>query len=72
MYFLGANSADEPLLREVVAAGKKKQQEENSSPTPSELGSNVAAKFAAAKKAPLQGRREEKGLGRGASVHTKR
>ncbi|CAL1608890.1 unnamed protein product [Knipowitschia caucasica] len=46
LYFLGGNGADEPLLKQVVIV---KQEKRNSSPSPSELGRNVAVKFAAKK-----------------------
>ncbi|XP_072308000.1 glucoside xylosyltransferase 2 isoform X2 [Eucyclogobius newberryi] len=57
LHFLGGNTADEPLLKQVLIV--KQEEKRNSSPSPSELRRDVAAKFAA-KKAPLKARKEEK------------
>lgn len=78
LYFLGGNAADEPLLKEVV----EEQQEEDrkSSPSPPELGRDVAAKFAKKSSArvgvraeePHKRRKEGKAINRGAGVNAKR
>ncbi|KAK7916358.1 hypothetical protein WMY93_012119 [Mugilogobius chulae] len=65
LYFLGGNTADEPLLKQVVIV--KQEEKRNSSPSPSELGRNVAAKFGA-KKAPAQAQKEEKAVIKVANV----
>lgn len=75
LYFLGGNAADDPLLKEVV-----KEEDSNSSPSPPELGRDVAPKFARKSFAragvraeePLMGRKEGKTINRGASVNAKR
>lgn len=80
LYFFGGNAADDPLLREVVE--EEEEEDGNSSPSPSELGRDVAAKFAR-KKQPsagvgaraeeLLGRRKEgRAVNRGAGVNAKR
>ncbi|XP_044205918.1 glucoside xylosyltransferase 2 [Thunnus albacares] len=77
LYFLGGNAADDPLLKEVVE--EEEEEDSNSSPSSSELGRDVAAKFA--RKPPaglgvraeelLKGRKERKAINRGASVNAK-
>ncbi|KAE8297958.1 Glucoside xylosyltransferase 2 [Larimichthys crocea] len=76
LYFLGGNAADDPLLKQVVEE-EEEEDGSNSTPSPSELGRDVAAKFA--KKAPvgvraeepLKRRKEGKAINRGASVNAK-
>ncbi|XP_073323854.1 glucoside xylosyltransferase 2 isoform X1 [Pagrus major] len=79
LYFWGGNAADDPLLREVVE--EEEEEDGNSSPSPSEHGRDVAAKFAR-KKQPsagvgvraeqLLGRRKEgRAVNRGAGVNAK-
>lgn len=77
LYFWGGNAADDPLLKEVVDG--EEEDSSNSSPPPSELGRDVAPKFA--KKPPagvalrtgelLKRRREGKAMNRGASAKAK-
>ncbi|KAM7402593.1 hypothetical protein PAMP_017817 [Pampus punctatissimus] len=77
LYFLGGNAADDPLLKEVVE--EEEEEDSNSSPSSSELGRDVAAKFARKPPAglgvrpeePLKGRKEVKTINRGASVNAK-
>ncbi|XP_067444404.1 glucoside xylosyltransferase 2 [Thunnus thynnus] len=77
LYFLGGNAADDPLLKEVVE--EEEEEDSNSSPSSSELGRDVAAKFARKPPAglgvraeePLKGRKERKAINRGASVNAK-
>lgn len=74
LYFLGGNTADDPLLKEV-----EEEQRDNTSPAPPVLRRDVAAKFT--KKPPagadvragkLLGRRKAgKATSRGASVAVK-
>lgn len=76
MYFLGGNAADDPLLKEVEV----EEEDSNSSPSSSEHGRDVAAKFAGKPAAglgvraeePPRGRKEGKAINRGASVNAKR
>lgn len=76
LYFWGGNAADDPLLKEVVV---EEEEDGNSSPSPSELGRNVASKFAKKPHAGvalrtgelLKRRREEKAINRGASANVK-
>lgn len=75
LYFLGGNAADDPLLKEV---GEEKDG--NSSPSPPELGRDVAPKFARKSSAraavraeePLKRRKEGKAITRGDGVNAKR
>ncbi|XP_053171895.1 glucoside xylosyltransferase 2 [Scomber japonicus] len=78
LYFLGGNTADDPLLKEVIQ--EEEEEDSNSSPSSSELGRNVAAKFARKPPAgvavrpeepPLKRRKEGKPINRGASVNAK-
>lgn len=80
LYFFGGNAADDPLLREVVE--EEEEEDGNSSQSPSELGRDVAAKFArknqpsagvGARAEELLGRRKEgRAVNRGAGVNAKR
>lgn len=80
LYFWGGNAADDPLLKQVVEEEEEEDGSNNSTPSPSELGRDVAVKFA--KKAPavvgvraeepLKRRKEGKAINRGASVNSKR
>ncbi|XP_070758502.1 glucoside xylosyltransferase 2 [Enoplosus armatus] len=77
LYFLGGNAADDPLLKEVVE--EEEEEDGNSSPSPPELGRDVAAKFAKKSPAgvgvraeePLKRRKEGRAINRGASVNAK-
>lgn len=77
LYFLGGNAADDPLLKEVV---EEEEEDGKSSPSPRELGRDVAAKFARKSSSgvgvraeeTLGGRKEGKAISRGASVNAKR
>lgn len=76
LYFLGGNAADDPLLKEVV---EEEEEDSNYSPSPSELGRDVASKFAKKPSAGvgvrteelLKRRKEGRAINRGASVHAK-
>ncbi|GAA6233406.1 glucoside xylosyltransferase 2 [Lates japonicus] len=76
LYFLGGNAADDPLLKEVV---EEEEEDGKSSPSPRELGRDVAAKFARKSSTgvgvraeeTLGGRKEGKAISRGASVNAK-
>lgn len=78
LYFLGGNAADDPLLKEVVE--EEEVEDSNSSPSPSELGRDVAAKFkkkpptevGVRAEEPLKKRKEGKAIKKGASVNAKR
>lgn len=76
LYFWGGNAADDPLLKEVV---EKEEEDSNSSPSPSELGRDVASKFAKKPSAGvglragelLKRRKEWRAINRGASANAK-
>lgn len=76
LYFLGGNAADDPLFKEVV---EEEEEDSNYSPSPSEVGRDVASKFAKKPSAGvgvrteelLKRRKEGRAINRGASVHAK-
>ncbi|XP_029948552.1 glucoside xylosyltransferase 2 [Salarias fasciatus] len=94
LYFLGGNAADDPLLREVGAERQEQRQrgekkgdpgdpegpgDARAPPSPSELGRDVAAKFARKSPAgvgvraeePPRGRKEARAVNRGGNAKSK-